>query len=185
MPELASVRVVAQPDIHWSSWRERGFPYQRIVEVTSRRGGSITLPIDRIEDSYSTEVLLPTYSARRLIVAASQMSEPRSFNCHRFARVMGDFPVPYGLEKFDPIANTFRERPRLDNLPAGAIGMIGAQGYGVMHSLVGLGESNPESLQVMSVEGELGIANNREVLDWYRWVCDDEDIHIHPLLYTR
>lgn len=139
------------------------------------------LPQERVEGPvFEREISLPKISLKRLIEVAKLLEEGWRLNCHKFARVMaGEADVAGRFDKQLPITDDFRSRPRVNNLPAGAIGLIGASGFGVMHSLVGLGEGVSESIQVMSGQGEFGIANNQEVLDWYRWICEDDQIYIN------
>ncbi|HET9721680.1 MAG TPA: hypothetical protein VFP32_01470 [Candidatus Saccharimonadales bacterium] len=178
MARSEAVQLTIQPAEHWNFGKEFKIPYQKIVSL---RVGKEEIFPQEVDDGpvSEREIVLPQSSTARLILAATEMQNSRRFNCHRFARTMaGEHDIFGYYETLAPMSDDFCNRPRVGNLPAGAIGMVGAAGFGVMHSLVGLGENIPESIQVMSGQGEFGIAKNEDVLDWYRSICEDDEIYL-------
>jgi hypothetical protein len=153
-------------------------PYHRIAEV-HLFGQSVKLSNAPEANLVERTLTLPVPLAVRLMDTASNMRDYGYHNCHRFSRSMKSAGLARGYEAQEPVTQYFRDRPRVDSLPAGAIGLIGVSGYGVPHSLVGIGEDIPESLQVMSSRGELGIAANEVVLGWYRQVHEGEDVYLY------
>jgi hypothetical protein len=55
-------------------------------------------------------------------------------------------------------------------LAAGQLGIVATAGCYPHHSVIGLGEDIPESIQVMSSNGEFGIADNEAILNFYNQI---------------
>ena len=182
--EMAEVLLQTYPD-ELPEFFDHGhvLSYQRIAELyldDGHLGQSAKLPyIAKTKPTTERQLKLPLPLAKRLMEVVTDMHDYGNYNCHRFSRAMKSADLARGHKGREPITQFFRERPRVDNLPIGAIGLVGVSGHGVPHSLVGLGVEVPESLQVMSARGQLGIAANTDVLDWYRWINDGEEVHLY------
>lgn len=148
--------------------------YDRIVALW-HKDGIFGRHVGAKEGNYPARTFqMPEIYGNRLIGAFDSWLNGRPFNCHRFGRVM------QGLEDSheEPILNFDGKNPTLE-LPLGAIGIIGVHGWGVPHTVgYGLGS---ESLQVLSGFGEFGIANNVDVVDFYRNEFPQHDVDLYLL----
>jgi hypothetical protein len=156
--------------------------YQRIAELylsDGYFGRSVKLPRTEEGPRIERSLELPINLAERLMDTAQHMHDYGHYNCHRFSRAMISADLACGANAHEPITHSFWDRPRVNSLPVGAIGLVGVSGYGVPHSLVGIGEESLESLQVISAEGQLAIATNANVLGWYSRFYNDHDAHLY------
>jgi hypothetical protein len=97
---------------------------------------------------------------RRLMASFGAISAGKIVNCHRFSRYIANMPL-----NVEEPRTTITGLQRVEYLPLGAVGLVGAEDIGVPHSIgYGMGD---ESLQVMSWDGELGFARNVDVLEFY------------------
>lgn len=151
---------------------ETGAPYDRIIGMTNQDGerlwSSYTSPDDPTEypTANADEVLIPTtpeFSARLLDFFKTYQVEAHGpfSNCHMLGRAMcGD---TISIEAQDHIMQS-GELVEV-NLSLGQVGIIGYRQPGLplpLHTIVGLGEDNPDSVQVMAAFGYLGIRSNEE-----------------------
>ena len=147
-------------------------PYHRVQEIYLPDGffGQSVRVIDEKGVKSSSELMihLPRLMADGLIVAAQAIKSGSEVNCHRFSRFLTGGGSVDEVEKFEPVLRDITSRPRVDGLPVGAIGLVGVDGWGAVHSIVGLGEESFDGLQVMSYRGEIGVASNSDVVAGYR-----------------
>ncbi len=117
---------------------------------------------------------------RRLLSAMHKLAQNETVNCHKFSRIMSGEPLRNNAEDEEPLI----ERPNVDTavtrLALGQVGVISTE-IGVWHSVVGLGPENPESLQVMSINGELGLCSLASTRDFYeRLFAQEAQLHAVP-----
>ncbi len=120
---------------------------------------------------------IPTHMARGLARALNVMREGQDMNCHRFSRFLHPDHAK-GAENthdksFHPVSCDHRNNSPTVKLGMGAIGVIYSLEYGPLHSIVGLGEDNPNGLQVTSFKGVPVIAPHTDVLEYYQQVYAD------------
>jgi hypothetical protein len=172
--ETMEIVAFTRPD-EFDGLGDRGisFAYQRVVGLW-HRDGSFGRHIGR-EDTRGRDERVLSLSplvGSRLMNCFSAIIEGQEVNCHRFSREISGMP----LANTEPIVN-FHGLPVVEHLPEGSMGVIGISGYGVPHSIgYGLGD---ESLQVMSPGGELGFANNKYVIEFYRQTYQDNSANLY------
>lgn len=179
------VTCTTQPDVfvaiplNWDGERKISLPFQRITAVSHERDDQGT---QSVADANSRRLTLPHQFAGRLIdIAEAILDKSEQVNCHVFGRhIAGLSPSTR-----EPVVST-EGLPITRNLALGAIGVIGLSGEGrykhycsVPHTMIGLGEDTEESIQVMSINSELGIAKNDDVLTFYKELFPDSDVDIY------
>jgi hypothetical protein len=154
-----------------------GLQYQRITEVCSP---DEVVQVTVAEPIAERRLELPLLMASRIMKAAvairaGYIGEGHRYNCHQFVRSLyglddGDYPQ-------DPFVINGEGLPEVTRLPLGVLGIhwqvrserVGCWSrYDILHSVVGLGEDEPDALQVISSDGEFGFAGIQETLDWDR-----------------
>jgi hypothetical protein len=63
----------------------------------------------------------------------------------------------------------------------GLVAVTTPTGLEVVHSAIGLGEDEPDSIQVLSTESELGIVANEAVIEFYRQYYDTPDVGLYAV----
>lgn len=132
----------------------------------------------------------------RLLNVLRELSQNATYNCHRFARIMQGMEVathqeeedhrrsralgirlPKYDEDYEPIADdlTSCQVTSPTDLKLGQVGYYGPPNAlardrfnPILHSLIGLGEGSPHSLQVLSSYSELGIVDTQTQLAAYQ-----------------
>jgi len=121
------------------------------------------------------ELILPNEIAGRLINIAQALDDGEEMNCHRFAQAITGIPT-YESAPFSMVDHL----PVVGELPEGSSGVITARGACrdiVPHSIgYGLGG---DSLQVMTGGGELGIAGDAVIVDFYKEYYPGFSIDLH------
>lgn len=167
--------------LSWDGERKISLPFQQITAI-SREPEKDDQDIQSTADANSRRLALPHQFAERLIdIAEAVLDKGERVNCHVFGRhIAGLSPSTR-----EPVVST-EGLPIARNLALGAIGVIGLSGEGrhkhycsVPHTMIGLGEDTGESIQVMSINSELGIARNDDVLAFYEALFPDNDVDIY------
>lgn len=121
------------------------------------------------------ELILPLEIARRFIKIAQDLDDGEEMNCHGFARAITGIPT-YESAPFSMVDHL----PVVDELPVGSPGVVTARGACrdvVPHSIgYGLGG---DSLQVMTGGGELGIAGDAVIIDFYKEYYHGLSVSLH------
>lgn len=144
---------------------------QAFDRITGICWGDKTVQISEDFPTAEYVVCMPDIMAQRIIKAATTLSQEKpgslaSYNCHRFARVMQGF---HDRDLFAPLPHDVTDFPEVERLPMGAIGVYCSSGrYPVLHSLVGLGETSADALQVFSRNGEFGIGSIQAGISLYQ-----------------
>jgi hypothetical protein len=169
------VVVFTRPDKQIGLSRDVASPYDRVVGIWRRNGESIqeVMLEDELPMAERSLRLTPRL-AGRLTCAVNRMANGEAMNCHKFSRLMHGIHLERTIQDEEPLVEDESGCRQVVNLALGRIGVIGVEAVGVLHSLVGLGEDNPESIQVMSVDGELGICPNEHILDFYQRLFESE-----------
>lgn len=171
--ELAEVTVFTNPET-WT-WRDLTLPYDAVSGVYVP-GSHLDRPVgDSGPDLRAEQIQLPGYMADALVDVVEQLQAGASINCHIFAHVLTRTP---SYESASPA--TIMTLPEVEAVPVGASGAVAVKNsrrHYVSHSIgYGLGE---RSLQVLSRHGELAIADDREVLDFYRKLKFASEVSLH------
>ena len=173
------MKVVAftRPEVFTSlSDASISYPYQRVVALWHNDGffgehiGEKTTPrLMQRELELGPELGYRLMASFRDICVGGER-----VNCHRFSRKMAAM-----APGFDEPRTTPRGLQRVDSLTLGAVGLVGAENFGVPHSIgYGMGD---EGLQAMSSFGEVGFAKNADILNFYRRVYPKADIGLYEL----
>ncbi len=144
-------------------------------------GDARTLPIDgTIADTPTKEeyISVPTQVRHALFTAASIITTGRMMNCHKFSRLAVN-DTATGYVEYEPLHTDVSDLSQVSRLALGSVGFVGVNDYGVPHSIVGLGEDNPRALQVMSSDGELGIADIDTMLEFYTNLFGGQAVHLY------
>jgi hypothetical protein len=168
------VTAYTTPDVH--SFRNVPCHYDRVLALRTDSGDQY----GQIEDDPYYRVdehrlaVSPIIGQRMLASFELIAGKTRPINCHGFARVMVGLPTSTGEPKVD-----FSNMSMVDELLQGAVGVIGVTGEGVVHSIgYGMGR---ESLQDLSCFGEFGIADNGEVVSYYRRLFPGQTVGLYQL----
>ena len=142
--------------------KSKNFPYKKVVALWHNDGSFGRHVGEKNTSGRDEKVLsLSPIVGKRLMSSFDAIVEGQVVNCHRFAREISGMP----FSTTEPI-HLFGDLPIAGELPEGSMGIIGVEGFGVPHSIgYGLGDTG---LQVMSAGGELGFADNKTVVDFYR-----------------
>jgi hypothetical protein len=164
-----TITLHTAPD-RWLSFFLSDQPYQRVLTVIETDGTEHASPAF---DQYN-----PDDINRRELPSTPELSQRladffdtylisrrgRRYNCHKFALWMSGVEIPEvaGDSDWTEIAEPMMEDGTRHEGPLalGKMGIIGHKMGGhprALHSVVGLGEDNPECLQVMGLNGYLGI----------------------------
>lgn len=163
-------------------------PYRRVVgiEVMGEATWAISGPDqaegDHYEPAEAAPLALdasPLFGARlaaffKRYLAAERKSQA-DYNCHRFAHWMGGIEGSDVFRLLSPPDHILKQGHEVEgSLPLGAHGVIGSRVHThgdyhglAKHSVVGLGEDNPDCIQVTALGGYLAIASYQDVLGEY------------------
>lgn len=165
--------VFTNPDIF--TWQQFTLPYENITGIHLPDGNANQIVGNKLTDSQEQIINLPTVIAHRLAKVVQQIKDGVDMDCHTFTTALTEIPS-YASAPFSMI----HRLPGVETLPVGASGVITARGpvtVKVPHSVgYGLGE---KSLQVLSGNGELGIANDSELIRFYSQLFEGDRITLH------
>jgi hypothetical protein len=149
-------------------------PYQRILALW-HKDGFFGEHIGQDTSDLAERVLrLPSEMGQRLLEGMRAVTDPsQSVNCHYFGRLMSGLKLDHDAPFL--AANGVKTESAL---ALGQLGIIASLDEYPDHSIIGLGEEVDESLQVISGFGELGIAGNADVLEFYRELKQNPEKHI-------
>jgi len=161
-------------------------PYDRIVGMWQQIGEGVRHFMLYDEDPISERrIQLTATMSRRLMRSMLRLYHDEVVNCHKFSRIMSGVALENGEQDFEPLTNA-PIGPGVTGMKLGEVGVISTNSVGVLHSMVGLGAENPDSLQVMSIEGELGLCSNKDMLDFYEQLfAEESQLHAVPTLRSR
>lgn len=166
---MTSLTLLTKPDMFtFSSLDKSPLPYTRILGALFE-SEQVYVRTEAPEAQWSLDV--PPYFAKRLLVALKCIKAGEPMNCHRFSRIISDTrasSLAYDDESY--AVSDITEKNKVTALALGELGLVGsaAEVNGARHSLIGLGESNPQAIQVMSAQSDLGIARYDDILKFYR-----------------
>lgn len=163
---MSKTEVIAYTERAWHDGDTGLLPYTRVVAVSV--AGNLAGDTASQDDKEAREFEMDIHLGRRLVqgleLAERQRlaptNSPVTMNCHLFANILaGNRPSGYPI---------FNSGVRVEgNLGYGELGVITAErGHEAIHSLVGLGEEFPESIQEMWGTGNVGIVNNQALLEY-------------------
>ena len=161
---LTTVTVITTPET--LVFNNSVLAYDHINGVVGYVGGPI---------GQTRELTLPLEIARRFIKIAQDLDDGEQMNCHGFARAITDIPT-YESAPFSMLARL----PVVEELPVGSPGVITARGTSrdVVPNSIGYGLGG-DSLQVMTGGGELGIAGDAVILDFYKEYYPGLSVSLH------
>jgi hypothetical protein len=204
MAEVPGSLTVYTVPSFWLVGRDR--PYDRVVGVLDDHHEHLWTPrvgvynfdeeIDpngKYNQKDATERIIEGNDefSRRLIgffatFLANEDHSLKSFNCHRFARWMiggghseQDTESPTDIVEYGTLTQP--------NLLLGQRGVVGQMRYGkprADHSVVGLGENVPESIQIIDMGGYLAISTYEDMLARYRRALPQHDGDPRVPIYT-
>jgi hypothetical protein len=167
---LASVTLLTKLDtFRFSTLDKNPLPYTRVLGVTAGTERVVVLRDETPEDEWSLD--LPSDFAERLFTAMKCIKSGEPMNCHRFSRIVAGVQSPRFTSDDESYAiSDIHEKNRVITLGLGELGLVGSEAEinGARHSLIGLGEDVDYSIQVMSAQGDVGIARYDDVLNLYR-----------------
>lgn len=153
-------------------------PYEHIVALWHNDGSfGRHLGVTHPTNASRRTLRLPGYAGERLFSAFEAFLDGDIINCHKFGRMM------LGMEvSLDEPVLDFNGLEPTNFLEIGRAGIVGVSNWGVPHTLgYGMGD---EALQVMSSFGELGIARNTDVLNFYTKLYPDHDVKVFQIIET-
>lgn len=175
MPESTRLTLVTQPATFKGSLLDKvPMPFERLIGI---RFANVSIGPRSDTETQNHLLRVPSYFAERLSKAIVSIESGDPMNCHRFSRIMTDTEsLRGGWDNKLMSYSDINGRNRVNALAMGKLGLIGSEEdiYGTRHSLIGMGEDNPYSIQVMSGDRDLGIARYDDVLAFYRrtWLGD-------------
>ncbi len=174
---MIPVTFTTKPDIfRFSSLDKKPLPYIRILGAITETE-HIVVREEMPKDEWFFE--LPYDFTKRLLSAMKYIKSGEPMNCHRFSRIMTGTQKPRFASDDESYAlSEIYEKNKATTLGLGQIGLIGsaAEINSARHSLIGLGEENDYSIQVMSAQSDIGIARYDDVLNFYRGSWPNEKI---------
>lgn len=159
-------------------------PYRRIANLYMHSGQQgedrMIRPIPPGADYLTVEFGLEQQAAERVMQFFTLGLA--DINCHLFARYVAGVELTGRQSDYWPHLAPVHDRDELDtveklkNGQPGTILLRGTDAGGLIHSLVGLGEDTPESLQVLSVRGEVGLVNYDDMMQFYEELHPEADL---------
>ena len=167
-PETSEVVCYTRPDIfaHTTSTTQV-LPYERIVGARILGEVQVLAMIDGESATGERPLRLPVDMANRLLHAIGVINRYSGLgvmNCHYFSRIVSGAPEVGLRASWGPVTHKIGELSPASTIDLGRIGLIGFGAHEAAHSLVGLGDDSPDSLQSLSGGEELAFADNDEVV---------------------
>jgi len=161
----SNLEIIAftHPDTQLGLLRSTSLPYERIVALYHSDGYFGQHVGEKNTTGRNEHILtLPEQIGHRLLETFQQAESDTPINCHWFGRMIAGLP-PSTDEPFFSSEGLVVD----GSLAMGELGIVAEPAGNTHHSLIGLGEDVPESIQVMSSNGEFGIARNEDVIGFY------------------
>jgi len=174
-------------------------PYDRIIAIKSPDGSVLRTGRPSYKDPGAgfslddiTRIEIPTNPVLSERIAAFAQTcligaSPDSFNCHQFSSWVNS-----GKQTASPLHQHTKivDAPKLNSpatgLALGQRGFVGRMLYDtpkVLHSMIGLGEDNPQCIQIMANGGYLALTTYDEQVAYFTQLAlgkSDSTIATHP-----